>query len=419
MDKKLLLISLRDPFLDSDRVMPPVGVMSLQSYMTSLGIDSMLENNFDLDNTDKYDEYTHFGISCMTPQKVQAYEILHTVKNKLNNKIVILGGPHAKYYLQDCIKEPFDFIVIGDGEFALRDIMFGLAKDRVLDIPVSQDEMNKMPPPYRDPSFLTQYNFSIQGINSSTILTAKGCPMKCTFCEDAGTKVKLYTPDNISKHIEDVKKAGFEGVMFFDDIFAISKKRVRDLSEVIAPSNLIYRCFGHAKSMDDEMARMLSDSGCIETGFGAESGSQVILNVVGKGTTVEQNMRYVETCNKFGIKVKAFVIVGLPGETLDTVNETKKFIEFLLSNKFTNRFGHQVTNDFDTTIYFPYKGTKIRDSIDAGFNEFDLHFTTNPDDMSGFYKGKGGSAEAAVRTSGLDGEDIVKIQHDILKKVVY
>ena len=224
-NKKLLLISLRDPFLDSDRVMPPIGIMSLQSYMLSLGFDSEIENNFDLDNIDKYHEYTHFAISCMTPQKKQAYSILNIIKSRFNDKNVIIGGPHTQYYLEDCVKEPFDYIIVGDGEYSLRTVIEDKANRRILNIPVASAEMNKLPVPYREPEFLKQYNFNIQGINASTILTAKGCPMSCAFCEDAGTKVRLYNPENIDIQIKDVLKAGFQGIMFFDDIFAISKKK--------------------------------------------------------------------------------------------------------------------------------------------------------------------------------------------------
>ena len=415
-NKKFLLVSLRDPFMDSDRVMPPLGVMALQSYLLSLGIDSTIENNFDLANTEKYSEYTHIAISCMTPQKIEAYNILRAIKSMDKSKKVIIGGPHANYYLEDCIKEPFDFIVVGDGEYALKTIVEDKANERILNIPITEEEMNKLPLPYRDPNFLKEYNFTIQGINSSTILTAKGCPMKCAFCEDAGTKVRLYYPDNIDKQISDVRNAGFEGIMFYDDIFAISKKRVNELSNVIGKYNIVYRAFGHAKSMDNEMASMLSNSGCIEMGFGAESGSQKILDIINKKTKVEENIRFVEICNKHNIKVKAFIIVGLPGEDLSSINETKKFLDFLTSNKFINKFGKEITNDFDITIYFPYKGTAIRDSIDKNNKDFDIYFTRNPDEMLGFYKGINGAAENVVRTSKLSSEEINKIQKELLNE---
>lgn len=413
-NKKLLLISLRDTFLDSDRVMPPIGVMSLHSYMLSIGFDSTIENDFDANNIEKYSEYTHFAISCMTPQKVEAYKILHCVKLKFKDKIVIIGGPHARYYLEDCAKEPFDYIITGDGEFALKAVMENNAKERILSIPISSKDMNDLPAPYREPDFLKNYNFTMQGIDASTILTAKGCPMKCAFCEDAGTKVRLYNPSNIDKQIKDVLNAGFKGIMFYDDIFAISKKRVMDLYPVVVRHNIMYRCFGHANSMDEEMATILSESGCIEIGFGAESGSQKILDTVNKKTTVKNNIRFIEVCNKNRIKVKAFLVLGLPGEDLSTIKETKSFLDLLTSNRFTNKFGKEITNDFDVTVYFPYKGTNIRDSMDVKSSDYDIYFTGNPDEMLGFYKGKNGSAEIAARTSNLSAEDIYKIQQDFL-----
>jgi len=414
---KLLLISLRDPFLDNDRVMPPLGIMSLHAYALQNGIDSTIENNFDINGIEKYHEFTHFGISCMTPEKKDAYAILHSVKKIFPKKIVIIGGPHARHYPDDCLKEPFDYVVTGDGEIALMSILSGAqGLTRVLDMPISQEEMNKMPLPYREPRFLNQYNYYIQGIKATTVLTGKGCPMSCRFCEDARTKVRLYTSENVGRQIVQAKEAGYKGIMFFDDIFTVSIKRVSELAGEIAKHNVIYRCFGHATSMSDDMAKSLADSGCIETGFGAESGSQKILNIVNKKTTVAQNYKFVEICNRHLIKVKAFIVVGLPGENWETIEETQRFLDFLTSKRFVNSLGKEVSNDFDATIYFPYKGTQIRDSIDQKKNEFDLCFTNDPDSFNGFYKGKDGEAETTIRTSALSSNDIKTIQKDLLLK---
>ena len=166
--------------------------------------------------------------------------------------------------------------------------------------------------------------------------------------------------------------------------------------------------------MTDEMAKLLSDIGCIEVGFGAESGSQRILNGIYKKTTVEENVKFIEICNKYGIRVKAFIILGLPGEDLASIKETRKFLDILLSNKFTNKFGKEVTNDFDITVYFPYKGTKIRSAMDKNSGEYDIYFSRDPDDLQGFYKGRGGSAEISVRTSLLDSGFIQKMQKELL-----
>ncbi|MBF0193570.1 MAG: B12-binding domain-containing radical SAM protein [Magnetococcales bacterium] len=414
---KILLVSLRDNFLDSDRVMPPMGVMSLHSLMLDRGIESTIEIDFDFDNIEKYISYSHIGISCMTPQRDQAYKILDKVKKKLPHIKVILGGPHAKYYLTDCSKLPFDHIVIGNGELALLEILNnGKNISRILEIPISVEDMNQFPIPYRSPEFIQQYCFDIQGIPSTTILTAKGCPMKCTFCEDAKSKVFMYKASNIGQQIEQAKEAGFRGIMFFDDIFTLSKNRVKELTQEIVKHDIYYRCFGHARSMTPEIAQMLVDSGCIETGFGAESGSQKILDYVEKRVSLKQQMDYVEICNERGIKVKAFLMLGLPGEDNNSIQETRKFLQFLMKNSFKNRFGREITNDFDLTLFFPYKGTQIRDKIDGGYGEIDLFLSQNTDLLSGFYKGTNGSSESAVMTSSLTTQQLEESRQELLSE---
>ncbi len=406
MKSRLLLISLRDPYMDSDRIMPPLGVMSLHSYMLESGFESTIENDFDMRDMGRYRRFTHFGISCMTPQKEQAVQILHAIKNAWAEKTVILGGPHANFYLDDCQREPFDHIVVGDGEFSLKSILSGKADGRILNIPVPEKEMNQLPLPYRNPEFLKQYCFNMQGLRATTILTAKGCPMNCAFCEHAGTTLKLYDAAYVGRQIDQAKKAGFEGIMFFDDIFCLSLRRVKELGAEAAMRGMRYRCFGHAKTMTPEMAESLASTGCVEIGFGAESGSQKVLDAIGKRTTVKQNMDMVDLCNRQGIKVKAFIMLGLPGESPETVAETTEFLEFLMSRRFKSQLGKDSSNDFDLTIYFPYKGTRIREAIDRDPKAFDLLLTSDPEAMGGIYKGRNGMSEIAVRTSKLSAEEI-------------
>lgn len=413
---KLLLISLRDPYMDSDRVMPPIGVMSLHSYMLACGVDSVIENDFDLAGIRKYESFTHFGISCMTPQKRQASQLLRAIKEVWPEKKVVIGGPHANFYLEDCLDEPFDHIVVGDGEFSLLKIMKGEAEERVLKIPVSEEEMNKLPLPWRAPELLNQYCFNLQGLRATTILTAKGCPMNCAFCEHAGSGLKIYKADCVGRQIDQAKEAGFNAIMFFDDIFCLSLRRVQELGGEAVKRGMPYRCFGHARTMTPEMAAALSATGCVEIGYGAESGSQKILDVIGKRTTVRQSMDFIEMCNAASIKVKAFIMLGLPGESRETVAETGKLLDFLMSRRFKSHFGHECSNDFDLTVYFPYKGTRIRTSIDRDPGSFDLRLEGNPDRMNGVYKGRSGSSDIAVRTSMLSSKEIRELHDGLYAK---
>ncbi len=399
MNQRILLVSLRDPFLDSDRVMPPLGIMALHAWMLECGFASTLENQFDFNNIEQYADYTHIGISCMTPQKAQAYRAVRLIHERLPGTKVILGGPHADFYLEECQKHPFDYIVTGDGELALKRILEGDVSDgeRLISETVSTEQMNAFPLPYRGRDFINQYSFVFQGIRATTILTAKGCPMSCAFCEHARTKVRMYTPENITRQMTQVQENGFGGVMFFDDIFTLSEKRVREMAKVIRPFNMPYRCFGHARTMTRTMARQLADSGCVEVGYGAESGSDRILHGIHKKTSVEQNRQMITMCNEMGIRVKAFIMLGLPGEDRESVADTARFLEFLMAQSFIGHDGKPWRNDFDMTLFFPYRGTEIRQRMEEGDPGLDIHFNGDPDGYEGFYKGRGGSSDNVVR----------------------
>ncbi len=397
MENKVLLISLRSSFLDSDRVFPPLGILYLKGILEEKGIYSELDDEFDFGNIEKYESFSHICISCITPQRGEAKRILKAIKYCFPSKRVVIGGPHAIFYTDDCIGLDYDHIVIGDGEKSILSILSG-NKERVLNTDLNVSEMNSSPLPFRDIDFLSKYCYSLDGLATTTMITSRGCPFSCGFCEHARTKVRYYSPQRIAEELSQVVGLGYGAVMFFDDLFAVSQKRVEELCEVINPFGIKFRCFSHVKCMIPKMAEVLARAGCVETGVGMESGSQKILDVVKFPTpTIKESYNYIKICHDFGIRVKAFFMLGLPGETLETIKETEEFI------------ATSGVDDFDLVVYYPYKGTRIRDKI----SEYDLYLESNG---LGYYKGKKGSAESVVRTSSLSAEQIRSEKERIFKK---
>ncbi|MFH0805680.1 MAG: radical SAM protein [Patescibacteria group bacterium] len=397
--KSVLLVSLRGSFLDSDRVFPPLGILYLKSVLDKNGVYSKLEDEFDFKNIEKYKNFDYIAISITTPQKKEAQLIIQKIKEKFPSKKIIIGGPYASFYTEDSIGLDSDYIVIGDGEKSILEIVLNNTEERILKNELSVDEMNSFPLPFRSNNFLRKYHYKLDGLETTTVMTSRGCPFNCSFCEHAHTKVRYYELERVKDQLIQIVKFGYKAVMFFDDLFAVNQKRVEALCQVIDEFNIKFRCFGHIRCMTSEMAEALAKAGCIETGVGMESGSQKILNTVKFPTpTIEQSHNYVKICHDAGIKVKAFFMLGLPGETKETIKETEEFIA-------TSQI-----DDFDLGIYYPYKGTKIRDQI----QKYDIFLNDNC--SIGFYKGKKGSAEVAIRTSALSAEEI-KIQQDrIFKK---
>lgn len=369
----------------------------------------------------------------MTPQRDEALKILHTIKRKYPEKKVIAGGPHCKHYIDDIIKtnEPYDYLVPLDGEKAIvgilsgqtskfsnkymrmgvkdgRHLMVGQSSDTriVSDIMNKADILNSAPPDRTSKNaidVIKQYHYTLGGKESTTMMTARGCPEHCTFCEDAMTAVKWSSMPNIIKELDDIVNLGYEGVYIFDDLFAIAKPMIEPILKEIKERKLIFRANAQARyftKWGEDMAMLLADSGCYEIAFGAETGSQKILDNIQKRTTIEMNYKTVDYAAKHGIIVKAFMLLGLPGEDEETFKQTETFVKYLMNAN--------PKNDFGAYVYMPYKGTQIRDNIDRGEK---TGIKMLKEEVSGAYGIKGGETAYEIRTDALTGDRLQEMRN--------
>jgi radical SAM superfamily enzyme YgiQ (UPF0313 family) len=355
-----------------------------------------IEDEFDFTAPEKYAAYDVFGASVMTPQREASLQFLRFCKEHYPGKPVVIGGPHAKYYLEDVKKEPWDYVVPADGQRPAVEIMRGTAVGRVLWDMMSKWDWAYTHRPDRSSlesiDLLSKYKYFLDGRRCTTMLTALGCPERCTFCEEAQTAVRWRSISSIQNEIEDIQALGYGGVYIFDDLFAIALAKIEPICTLLHEHNLIYRCNGQSRYFNENFARLLAETGCREIAFGAETGSQKILDTIQKRTTVAMNYRFVELCKKYGIPCKAFLMIGLPGETRETIAETEKFIR------------DTQLSDFQLSIFYPYRGTQIRDQIDKGFLNAELTFEG---EGLGAYGQRGGSTESVVRTPGLSSQELL------------
>lgn len=404
----LALVSCRSPYLDSDKVYPPLGLLYLKAAVDKelpyVNVD--LIDDYDLNDPMTFEGYDAVGISTMTPQREEASRILSHVRTYRPDQTVIIGGPHAFHYQDEVAEMDFDYIVTRDGQRSLVNILRGNA-DRIQTDVMSKAEWGNQPRPDRTSGkatkFLSGYSYSLQGRKSATMLTATGCPMECTFCEDARTPSRWSPLEKISNELDDIQLLGNKGVYLFDDLFAIAMPKVKPIAEELAKRDLVYRCNGQANyftKWGEDFAKLLADTGCVEIAFGHESGSQRILDAVKKNTTVKENYQSVEFAKKHGIKVKSFLMLGLPGEDASSIAETEKFIR------------ESGVDDFQLAVYYPYRGTAIRDAIDSGL-DVDLLFEG---EGLGAYGQAGGSSEAVVRTEQLSSKDLLEIRDKLVVK---
>jgi anaerobic magnesium-protoporphyrin IX monomethyl ester cyclase len=404
--KSVLLLSCRSPFLDDSKVYCPLANLYLKSYLNAYlpEVEVVIgDDEYDVDDLSAMEPYDAIGISVMTPQRHEAKTLANAIKRRWPNKTLIAGGPHVKHYCYEMEQDrSFDYLVPLDGERALARILAGRATERVVTDTLTRDEVLSQPRPDRISATainsIRRYHYYLGEREATTLITARGCPERCTFCEDALTNVRWSSLESIKMQLLDIKRLGYRGVYIFDDLFAISMNKIRPICEELHGLDLMYRCNAQARyftKWGENMAQLLSDTGCYEIAFGAESGSQQILDNIQKRCTVRQNYQTVEYAKKHGIIVKAFILIGLPGETWKTLAETENFIK------------NSGCDDFQCAVYMPFKGTQIRAAIDNG-NTIDLKIVPKgPDgEVTGAYGIKEGNSSYEVRTSELSCDDL-------------
>jgi len=160
------------------------------------------------------------------------------------------------------------------------------------------------------------------------VVPSRGCPHHCTYCTAPmydGKRLRLRTPSRVVDEIEEIKKRGtVSDFVMWTDTFTLDKSFVLELCSELEGRKLgvHWMCNSRVDSIDAEMARAMKAAGCTGVAFGVESGVQAILDNVRKGTTVEQGRTAFRVVSEAGIQTLAHFILGLPGETPDTILQT-------------------------------------------------------------------------------------------------
>ena len=401
---RLALVSCRSPFLDDDRIYPPLGLLYLKAAVQAAvpGTDVDVVDEYDVTDPRRFADADVIGISVMTPQRAEADSLAKVIRSWWPGKKLIAGGPHVKHYGTSMDTGLYDYLVGSDGERVLPQILRGQEVPYRTYDQIPRQELAAMPRPDRlgEAAFLAQYHYELAGLPSTTMLLGRGCPMACKFCEDARTLTRWTSLANAEAELDDILALGYAGVYLFDDLFAINLGKCQPYLDLLKASGLRFRCNVHARFMTAGFAEALADAGCVEAAFGAESGSQAMLDRMDKKTTVAQNYACVRHCNAAGIAVKAFVMIGLPGETRATIADTEKFIST------------SGISDAQIAIYYPYKGTAFRAEMDSGAAR-DLIFEG---EGLGAYGQRNLGTDAVVRTPELSSADLVAIREAMIRR---
>jgi len=193
------------------------------------------------------------------------------------------------------------------------------------------------------------------------------------------------------------ERYGFEGVMMYDDEMLINWERDEKI-DGLRELGIVWRCFTRADLLNEKKAKKMADCGCKEILIGVESGSDGILKNINKGTTREINKRSISFIKKYGIRCKAAFIVGLPGESRQSIEETASFVE------------EAQPDDADFSVLTVYPKSGIYEQP----KKYDVHFEKiDYAKVSACYKTKPGEYSAHISTSNLTAEEILNARDEL------
>lgn len=329
--------------------LPPTDLMYLAAVAEKLGLDAKIQDysqggNFEEDLKEFQPDYLVVNIA--TPTLEHDLEAVKKAKEICPNIVTIAKGAAFLTLADKIIKEhdELDFGILGEAEDTLSEILQDKQPADILGIYYKEngdikftgkrpfiEDLDRIPFPARHLVDNTIYRRPDNNKVQATIKVSRGCPFHCFFClatPVSGAKVRRRSVENIVAEIREcVEKYNIKNFLFWSDIFNIDREWTIDLCNEIIKSDLkiTWSANTRADTADLEMAKLMYKSGCRLVSVGVESGSQYMLEKMGKKITLDDVRRTVKIFKKAKIRIYNYFVIGLPWETEETIEDTIKF----------------------------------------------------------------------------------------------
>lgn len=327
------------------------------------------------------------GLTATTPLAPDAYRIAKICKSM--DMVTVMGGVHASV-LPDEALQYVDIVVIGEGEQAMLAIVKNGIRSGIVSRPYIKN-LDDIPPPARHLMQMDYYlrtrerassgylGFIPLRAKAASLTTTRGCPYSCIYCHNTwrGIPYRFNSPERVVSEIKDlINGYKVQAIFFNEDNAFLHKPRLRRICELIKKNNIDIIWGGNSRvdDIDLDLLYMVKEAGCRQVSFGFESGSQRILNILNKKTTVEQNQRAIDLCKKVGIKINGTFMIGNPTETMEDIRAT---VDFIKRNEI-DVLGIVITTPFPGTGLWSWceKHNLIPENID--WNKLNLYECTIP-----------------------------------------
>ncbi|MBI2298105.1 MAG: B12-binding domain-containing radical SAM protein [Armatimonadetes bacterium] len=315
------------------------------------------------------------GVTVHTPTVVERVRLASCLRRRLPDALLVAGGHHATAEPEELLRgSEFDVCVIGEGEYALLEIaqraeaagratalerlggVRGIAYKggegivRTASRPAA--DFDAMPMQAHHLLGLDDYGpHPNLGIRSVGLLTQRGCAVRCAFClNPQGSLVRKRHPASVVDEMaEVVSEFGVSGFNVYDNMFGVDRRHAAAVCDAILRRRLqvTWECWTGGHLVNGELAERMRAAGCVRVGFGAESGDDGVLKQARRGFRAAQHQAGLHALRSAGVKTEVFYMLGLPGESRESVRRTVEFARQCGAD--STVFG----------VYRPYPGTAV------------------------------------------------------------
>ena len=317
------------------------------------------------------------GITTVTMNYPASSNILKLCKRFDENVITVIGGPHVTFCAEQTLREApwIDIVVRGQGEYTMLDIVSGKKLAEIGGLvfregdgmvttgnPPWIENLDELPFPARHLFPLSKYlAFNAGG----SLITGRGCPFNCIFCAGhrmTGRRVRLRNAKLVVDEMQMVQELGFKEIYIEDDLLTLNHAHVYAICDEIVGRGLKikWNAFSRVDTVTRELLTKMRQAGCSGLLYGVESGNQEILDRVKKKITLKKVREAVALAKETGMKAVTSFILGLPGETRDTMRQSYDF-------------ARRLNAPYCFHVLAPFPGTEVREKAE----EYGITILTN------------------------------------------
>ncbi len=316
-------------------------------------------------------DYDMVVMYTSTPTLRLDMETARRIKENKPSTITVFTGPHVTILPEESLTlagGAVDVVCRGEFDYSVKELAEGMRWDEIDGISFIKDGTithTKERPPIEDldalpfaskvylrdlpideyiiPHFLHPY---------VSIYSSRGCPSKCIYClwpqTFSGRKMRTRSPENVYQEVKWILDniPGVREISFDDDTFTADREHARAVAAKIKPLGISWTINARA-NCDYETLRIMRDAGLRHVVVGFESGNEQILKNIKKGVTKAEAIEFTRNCKKLGLSVHGAFVMGLPGETRETIRETIEFARCL------------DLNSIQASLASPYPGTEF------------------------------------------------------------